>query len=211
MSSSRFFADYRAALRGHIERIPEAYFEAAAALLDGARRQRRQIYAFGNGASAVLAQHLACDLNKNTRTGEGGLDPRFRVIPLSADMASLTAWANDASYEEVFVGQLRGFLEPGDVVVGISASGNSPNVVRAMEYGRAHGARTLAFPCFADGKVAAIAEVAWTVPDKHWGRVEDLHHIFMHLLAYHFQKQGRPAERVAAHGALRAASRAPRR
>ena len=116
--------------------MPMSLIVRAASMLLDCRRRRGTVFVIGNGGSAATASHFACDLAKGTRID--GV-PAFRVIPLTDNMPLVTAWANDASFESVFSEQLAALVEEGDVVVVITASGNSPNVVKAVETGRAIG------------------------------------------------------------------------
>jgi D-sedoheptulose 7-phosphate isomerase len=154
-------------------------------LLD-AYRHGRKFFILGNGGSATTATHMACDFGKGTvLPGK----PRLRVVSLSDNMALITAWANDASYEVVFKEQLANLLEPGDVVLGISASGNSPNVLRAMEYAKQHGAVTLGFVGFGGGKLKDLVDVDITVSSRNYGQVEDLHLTLNHIVSQYLKER----------------------
>jgi len=153
--------------------------EAVLNILLAARREGRQIFILGNGGSASAASHLACDLGKGTSAPDV---PRFRAISLTDNTALLTAWANDTSYEMVFREQLENLLEPGDVVIGISASGNSPNVLRAIEYANEHGATTIGFVGSGGSKLKRLVKVDVTVSSTNVGQAEELHLTLNHLL-----------------------------
>jgi len=135
-------------------------------------------YLLGNCGSASTASHFACDLGKGMapRTGR-----RFRVIALTDNVPLLTAWANDTEYANVFVEQLRKLVNPGDVVLGLTGSGNSENVLRALAVSRERGARTVALVGFDGGKVKAIAEVCLVVPTGRIEQAEDAHLILQHI------------------------------
>jgi D-sedoheptulose 7-phosphate isomerase len=129
-------------LEDTLGQLPNESIDEVIRILHSARLDRRQIFVMGNGGSASTASHLACDLGKNTR--QSGW-PNFRVIGLSDNMAIFSALANDEGYQSVFVQQLENLLQPGDIVLAISASGNSPNVLRAVEFANSAGARTIGF------------------------------------------------------------------
>ena len=146
----------------------------------------KQIFVVGNGGSASTASHLACDLGKGTSLPDR---PRFRVISLTDNVATMTAWSNDVSYEDVFVEQLKNLVNSGDVVIGISASGNSENVVRAMRYADEIGCQTVGWSGFGGGKLAEICDVNVIVDSDRYGPVEDVHLILNHILHAWIQEE----------------------
>jgi D-sedoheptulose 7-phosphate isomerase len=113
-------------------------------------------------------------------------DKRFRIMALTDSLPTLTAYSNDVSYDCVFAEQLRNFAQPGDVVMAISGSGNSPNVVRAVEYANSIGCRTLALTGRDGGKLGALAQLNLQVAVPHMGRIEDAHMIICHMIGYYF-------------------------
>jgi len=181
----RHAAAYLEELRAALEAIPLGTLEAIAGLLREARAQDRQIFLLGNGGSASTASHFACDLGKGTapRTGR-----RFRVIALTDNIPLLTAWANDTEYANVFVEQLRNLVNSGDVVLALTGSGNSENVLRALSLARERGARTVALTGFDGGKVKAIAEVCLVVPTGRIEQAEDAHLILQHILCTYLRE-----------------------
>jgi D-glycero-alpha-D-manno-heptose-7-phosphate kinase len=158
---------------------------AAEALLD-CHQRGNTIFILGNGGSAATASHLACDLAKGTRVD--GL-PRFRVVPLTDNVPLLTAWGNDTSYDRVFAEQLAALARPGDMVVAISVSGNSPNVLRAVETARQLGATTLALTGGRGGELGRLADLAILVPDGSVEQVEDAHLVIAHSLCVALRQQ----------------------
>jgi D-sedoheptulose 7-phosphate isomerase len=154
-------------------------------LLDAHRRGRR-FFLLGNGGSASTASHMACDFGK-TASMPG--KSRLRVISLVDNMALLSAWANDSGYEVVFKEQLENLLEPDDVVLGISASGNSPNVLRAMEYAKTRGAITIGFIGCGGGKLKELVDVDITVSSRNFGQVEDLHLTLNHVVSQYLKER----------------------
>lgn len=161
-------------VRHTIDAIMEAY------------RAEKQIFVIGNGGSASTASHLACDLGKGTSVPG---KPRFRVMSLTDNVATMTAWSNDVSYEDVFVEQLKNFVNPGDVVLGISASGNSENVLRAMQYAADIGCKTIGWSGFGGGKLATICDLNVVVDSNLYGPVEDVHLILNHILHAWIQEE----------------------
>jgi phosphoheptose isomerase len=166
---------------------------AAEKLLGDAMAADQHVYCCGNGGSAAISNHLVCDHVKGVQT-DTVLKPR--VHSLSATVEMLTAIANDISYAEVFAYQLRTFGRPGDVLITISSSGDSENVVRAMEWARDNGLRTIALTGFGGGRTAQLAEVALHVAADNYGVVEDVHQSLMHVLAQFVRMARMPAELV---------------
>jgi len=148
-------------------------------VLARARERERTIFTFGNGGSAAAASHLACDLSKGTI--DNGRK-RFRVVCLSDSVPLMTAWANDAEYAAIFAEQLYPLLEPEDVAIGISGSGDSENVIRAIELAELRGAITVGLTGFDGGRLARAAQVAVTVPSTNMQQIEDAHMILIHLM-----------------------------
>ena len=140
----------------------------------------RMVYLFGNGGSASLASHLACDLGKGTAYCNGG--KRFRVIALTDNLPTLTAWANDSGYEDVFSEQLRNFVQPQDVAFAISGSGNSKNVLKALQVAREAGARTVGISGFQGGEMKSLCDIWVVVPSNNMQIIEDLHLAVAHSI-----------------------------
>lgn len=157
--------------RQSFERVKEVFLEA--------HKSGKRFYTMGNGGSAAIADHFLCDLSKGTHVAP---KPAFKSICLSDNTGLLTAIANDFAYDQVFSKQLEYNLEPGDVVVMISSSGNSANVVNACEYAKKRGAKTVALVGFEGGKLKQLADHVLWVPIKNYGIVEDVHQSLMHIL-----------------------------
>ena len=143
------------------------------------------VYVVGNGGSATNATHFACDLSKATIVDGRA---RLRVTSLTDNIALLTAWANDTSYDRVFSEQLTNLLDPGDVVIAISASGNSPNVVSAVLAARLMRASTIALVGFAGGRLLEAVDAAIHVPSNDYGVVEDCHSVIEHAITVSTRK-----------------------
>ena len=177
---------YRTETIKAIEAIDLEQVGRAIELLAAARDEGRRIFACGNGGSASAASHFATDMVKGASFGRS---VRFRIMALTDSLPTLTAYSNDVSYECVFVEQLKNFAEPGDVVLAISGSGNSPNVVNALEYANSIGCRTVALTGRDGGRLAPLAEVKIHVSHPHMGRIEDAHLVALHMIAYYFMDQ----------------------
>ena len=181
--TNTFPALYKADVLKAIETIDLEKVGEAIDLLIGARKEGRHIFVCGNGGSASTASHFVCDMVKGASFGR---DKRFRIMALTDSLPTITAYSNDVSYDCVFAEQLKNFAEPGDVVMAISGSGNSPNVLRAMEYAQEIGCRTIALTGRDGGKLAPLAEVNIQATNPHMGRIEDMHMIVMHMICYYF-------------------------
>jgi len=173
--------------------INPAALENAAEILLEAYLRRARMFSCGNGGSASIANHMQCDHVKGIRTATD-LSPH--VLSLSTNVELLTAIANDTSYENVFVYQLQSQSAPGDVLVAVSSSGRSPNVVAALTWAREHGVRTIAVTGFDGGAARAIAEVSVHVQCTNYGIVEDLHQAIMHALAQYIRQSRMSADAV---------------
>lgn len=170
---------YIAALRETADRLPVDRIAHVVEALQMARLNGKQVFIMGNGGSASTASHFVCDLAKNTR--RPGL-PHFRVIGLTDNMAIFSAYANDEGYENVFAAQLANLVEEGDIVIAISASGNSANVIRAVEEARRHNAVTIGFTGFDGGRLASLIDVHVHVDSHVIEHVEDIHLMLEHMI-----------------------------
>jgi D-sedoheptulose 7-phosphate isomerase len=170
---------YFAGLADVLGRIDTDAVDRLVAWIQRTRRSGGTLYVLGNGGSASTASHLAADLAKNTRRPGR---PNLRALSLTDNPATLTAWANDSCYEEVFSAQLEGVVRPGDLVVAISASGNSPNVLAAVRAAEAAGAVTFALTGFAGGKVSRLASDCVIVPSDSMQVIEDAHLAIVHAV-----------------------------
>jgi D-sedoheptulose 7-phosphate isomerase len=142
------------------------------------------VFTVGNGGSSSLASHMAADLGKNTI---GPNMRRFRILSLNDNAAIVTALANDLGYENVFSEQLTNLIRAGDVLIVVSASGNSPNIIKAMRYARVQSAEVVALLGFDGGQAAGLADLAIVVPSRDYGIVEDVHLVINHILVEHFR------------------------
>lgn len=167
-------------IRQTLDQLPWPAIQTAINLLHQARLNDRQVFIMGNGGSAATASHFACDLGKGTLMPGR---PRFRVIALTDNMPLFSALANDFGYDRVFVEQLASLVQPGDVVIGISGSGNSPNVLNAILFARQVGATTIGLTGFDGGRLKELVDVCILVPNYCMEQVEDLHLMLEHLIS----------------------------
>jgi len=178
-----FTETYRDQLFQTISKIDLAKVDQAIEWLKEARANGRHIFVCGNGGSASTASHFVCDILKGASYQRAS---RFRIMALTDNLATLTAYSNDVGYECVFAEQLKNFAEPGDVLMAISGSGNSPNVLRATEYANAQGLKTIALTGRDGGKLGPMAQLNIQAPVPHMGRIEDAHMIVCHMIGYYF-------------------------
>lgn len=178
--------DYVGRLRGVLGTLDVPSIEQAVQAIIRAYDQDRTVFICGNGGSATTATHMTADLGKNSAVPG---KKRLRVLGLADNMSWFSALANDLGYENVFVEQMTNFLQADDLVIAISASGNSPNVVKAAQYARDNGGKVVALVGFQGGKLKDIADVAVHIPIEDYGVVEDSHlmldHIFVEALRRH--------------------------
>ena len=179
----QWISDYIKAQKAAHDSIPVDAMARLIETFSTALKEGRQILVFGNGGSAANASHFATDLGKGASDKVG---KRFRVLSLNDNVSWMTALGNDYSYDDVFVGQLQNYGRPGDIALGISVSGNSPNCVKALEWAKQHGLKTIALVGAKRGRMAEVAEQVITINDTHYGRVEDAEMGICHMLCYHF-------------------------
>ncbi len=173
-------AEYFSEIKKTIEVLPVESIEEVITILQEARLYGRQVFVMGNGGSAATASHFVCDLSKRARvTGW----PNFRVIGLTDNMPIFSAFANDQGYDTVFAEQLNNLIHKDDVVIGISASGNSPNVLNGIELANKRGAKTIGFTGLTGGKLRTIVQVCIHIPTKRIDQAEDFHLMIEHLIS----------------------------
>jgi D-sedoheptulose 7-phosphate isomerase len=186
-------AGYFAELNGVLRRLPYDIVDLITAVLVRAYEENRSVYLFGNGGSAALASHSACDLGKGTCVNGRR---RFRVLSLTDNVPMITAWANDARYEDIFAEQLRNFVDKNDIVLAISGSGNSPNVLNGLKVARAAGAYTIGLTGFQGGKMKELCDLCLVVPSDNMQFIEDLHlcisHSIFTAVRHHFVNEQIP-------------------
>ncbi len=188
---TNFPQQYKADLVKVIDAIDLEAVGQAIEILRQARDAGRTIFVCGNGGSASTASHFVCDMVKGASFNR---DVRFRVMCLNDSLSTLTAYSNDVDYHCAFVEQLKNFAQRGDVVIAVSGSGNSPNVIRAIEYANSAGCRTVALTGRDGGKLGPLAQVNVLVRAPHMGRIEDAHMVIMHMIGYYFMEAERAPE-----------------
>jgi D-sedoheptulose 7-phosphate isomerase len=154
-------------------------------LLEQAYYNGHRIFVMGNGGSAATASHFALDLSKNTITAGA---PRLKAISLTDHVPLITAWSNDTAYEHIFAEQLANMIEPGDIALGISASGNSPNVINAMHLAKRSHAATACLLGAQGGKLKEIVDAYVLAPGQNIEQEEDAHMILTHVITRHMRE-----------------------
>jgi D-sedoheptulose 7-phosphate isomerase len=183
--SGNFPEQYKTELFRAIETVDLGKVREATELLRQARDRNATIFVCGNGGSGATASHFVCDMLKGASYNRS---TRFRIMALNDSLPTLTAYSNDVCYECAFVEQLKNFARPGDVVMALSGSGNSPNVLRALEYANSIDCRTIAFTGRDGGQLGPLAALNIHVSNPHMGRIEDVHMIVAHMICYFFME-----------------------
>ncbi len=185
--------EYRAGLVSTLDKLPVEAVQEAIAWLREAYEQGRQVFVVGNGGSAATASHMACDLAKTTLGQRPGTrTKRFRVIALTDNVPLITAWGNDADYDKVFAEQLRNLANSGDLLIAITGSGNSPNIVEAVKAASELGVRSIGLLGFDGGLVRELIDVPVVVESNNYGYIEDVHMILNHLITNYFKQAVQP-------------------
>ena len=178
-----FLSRYLSGLSELFEHLDREAFGNLVTLLDQTRENQASIYIFGNGGSAATASHFVCDLNKGASYGR---KKKFNVVCLNDNTYVTMAYANDVSYEEIFVEQLKNCLKKNDLVIGVSGSGNSPNVIKAIEYANQQAVKTIGICGFDGGRLKQTARYSLWVQSHDMQKVEDIHAILFHCAAQWF-------------------------
>jgi D-sedoheptulose 7-phosphate isomerase len=179
LSPASVASDFFTELRRVLAFVPQDAVERTVELLVETRAAGRRVYIIGNGGSAATASHFVCDLVKTASVP--GIDP-LRAFALTDNTPLLTAWANDSAYECTFAQQVSALVDPGDVVIGVSASGNSPNIVAGLAAAAAKGARTVGLLGFDGGAARSQVEIAVHIPCNDYGLVEAVHLAILHAI-----------------------------
>ena len=173
--------DYLGRVCDEIRRLDTAQLEALSGLIEDAYHAGRFVFICGNGGSGANASHLCEDLAKCTLR-DFEYQKRLKVLSLTDNTAGIMAWANDEGYDRIFVEQLKNLAAPGDLLLAISGSGNSPNVIKAIEYANSHGMKTLGVTGYDGGKLQKLAQHNVHVPSFNMGMVESVHSTLFHYL-----------------------------
>ncbi len=180
-SINTYFSDLQEMVRA----ISQAHLQEILALLEETYRQGRRIFIMGNGGSAATASHFALDLAKNTIMPGA---PRVKAISLTDHVPLITAWSNDTAYEHIFAEQLANMIEPGDVVIGISASGNSLNVINALNVAKKSRAATIGLLGAKGGQIKQMVDAYVLAPGQNIEQEEDAHLILAHIITRHMRE-----------------------
>lgn len=178
-NSVPYLETYLTELQETVARLPVEQVNQVVDILLKNVKTGGKVFMCGNGGSASTASHFACDLAKNTVVSGA---PHFKVIALTDNMALVTAWSNDTAYDHVFSAQLDPLVQAGDVVIGISCSGNSQNVINAMEIAKQHGATTIAFTGDTGGRLKDVVDLCIKAPSPRIEQQEDVHLILEHSI-----------------------------
>jgi len=177
--------NYFSELEQMMQAISLSDLQAVLSILEEAYHNGHRIFVVGNGGSAATASHFALDLAKNTIMPGA---PRLKAISLTDHVPLITAWSNDTHYEHIFAEQLANLIEPGDVVIGISASGNSPNVINAVKLAQQSRAATIGLLGATGGKLKSIVDAAVLAPGQNIEQEEDAHMILAHVITRHMRE-----------------------
>lgn len=172
-------SQYIASLQPVLADLAGVDFRQVEAILLHAREEGRNVFIIGNGGSAATASHMANDLNKGAAVAG---QRRFRALALTDNVPLITAWANDTRYEQIFVEQMANFIRPGDVLIAISGSGNSPNVIAALEWARGEGAVTIGLTGGSGGRLLGLVDCCLLVPSNRMEQIEDMHLVLAHAI-----------------------------
>ncbi|HEX7066473.1 MAG TPA: SIS domain-containing protein [Bacillales bacterium] len=181
-----FYNDYQAEFIAVIQSLDYSVIETMVQRIEEARLSGNQVFLIGNGGSAASASHWACDFGKGINV-EGS--DRLRVISLADNSALMSAFGNDAGYENVFVEPLKNLLLPGDVVIGLSVSGDSENVVRAFRYARKCQATIISLVGEKKGRMKQYSDYSLVIPSSNYGIVEDVHMFVNHVISQFIRKE----------------------
>ena len=179
MDFNHFASQYLARLKKVMDTFDLKAFEKIVQMILDAYTHETQIFIMGNGGSGATASHLACDINKGCCLD---LDKKFKMLCLNDNIPTMLALANDISYEAIFDEQIKNFFNRGDLVIGISGSGNSENVLRAIKYASANNGRTIGWSGFGGGKLAGMVDLPFVVQSQDMQQVEDAHMVVAHMI-----------------------------
>ena len=182
---NQIIKNYFKELTDAVWQIPVSNVERVVQIIYDAYCNGKQVFIMGNGGSASTASHFCCDLGKGAVV-DG--KPRLRVMSLNDNMALLSAYANDCGYESIFVEQMKNLVQEGDVVICITASGNSPNVLRAIEFANEVGTTTIGLLGFGGGKARELVAEHVTIDNSNYGQVEDVHMFLAHCVSHCFRE-----------------------
>ncbi|RPJ55702.1 MAG: SIS domain-containing protein [Acidobacteria bacterium] len=184
-NSLAYIKQYKQKCREVLEKLPDAIIAELITVLKRTRDEDRQIFLCGNGGSAATASHFATDLGKGASLGR---ERRFRVLSLTDNVPWITAMANDTDYSRIFVEPLQNYARPGDLLLAFSGSGNSPNVIAAVEWANQNGLVTVGITGRPGGKLGQLAQHPIFAESSHMGFIEDAHFVIQHIVGYYFME-----------------------
>ncbi len=194
---SRFLDSYSSYISKGLNSVDSLEFENIAKLLNETIVQERNIFCCGNGGSAAISEHFVCDFLKGTAT-DATIQPL--IHSLTSNIPTITALANDISYDDIFSFQLKRYAKEGDTLLCVSSSGNSPNIVKAIEVANEHSINTISFVGFQGGKAKSLADHSIHININNYGIVEDIHHSLMHMLSQYIRlinlEEGKDIEKI---------------
>lgn len=170
---------YIESLKKILDSFPHSQFDLIVGALLEAYENNRHVFVMGNGGSGATASHFACDINKGTCAR---LEKKFKVICLNDSTPTIMAYANDYSYEDIFVEQMKNFFKHGDVIMGISGSGNSENVLKAIRYAGRNCGKTIGISGYEGGELAKLVDISLIVQSDDMQKIEDVHMICVHII-----------------------------
>ena len=185
-SPAAYLREYAKTLQQTLAEVAPESLDQAIALLETCLRASKRIYVCGNGGSAAIADHLCCDWTKGTRMDHL---PALKTHSFTANGALMTALANDYGFEETFSTQVEMFGEAGDILVAISSSGNSPNIVKGVNAAKARGMKVLGLSGFSGGQLKELADISLHANFDNYGLVEDCHQAMMHVLSQYLVRR----------------------
>ena len=171
--------EYKKELIEHINKVDEDTFQKVIDILLDAYKNDRNIFIVGNGGSAGTANHFVCDFGKNAVAGDYR---RFRIMSLCDNVEKITALGNDIAFDEIFRQQLINLMHDGDVVIAVSASGNSPDLTKALEYAKEKHGKIIALAGFKGGKIKEMSDVSMVAEMESYERIEDMHLMYLHMI-----------------------------
>ncbi|MBS4205196.1 SIS domain-containing protein [Lederbergia citrea] len=186
MMFQSYFTEYRSEFIKALQTLDFTVIEQIFESIKSTRENNQQIFVIGNGGSAASASHWACDFGKGVNVE--GVE-RFRILSLTDNLPFISALGNDMSYGDIFVEQLKNYLKPGDVVIGLSVSGNSENVVRAFQYAKKTGAKVISLVGEKEGRMKELSDISLVIPSSDYGIVEDVHMYVNHVISQYIKKE----------------------
>lgn len=181
-----FLKQYTNTVNEVMQKMDPSEFKKIIDILAQAYQQDKQVFIVGNGGSAGTANHFVCDFGKNAVQGKG--KRRFRIISVCDNIEKITALGNDIAFEEIYAFQLENLMRPEDVLIVVSASGNSPNIVRACEFAKSKNASIIALAGFKGGKIKDFADACLVAPLSSYEQIEDIHLIILHMIVCYFKE-----------------------